>query len=153
LLVTPAPAGQHQDVLYRLFRIIDHYLAAHGNADLLGGPADLSFDANTMVQPDLFVADLAAFHRSHSWSDIRTLHLVIEIVSPSTAIADRGTKRWRYQEHGVAQYWIVDIDQRHVEISTPDAQFPRIERERLTWRHPALDHECTIDLLKLFDFG
>jgi hypothetical protein len=44
----------------------------------------------------------------------------------------------------------VDIDQRQVEVWTPDALFPVIEREQLTWRHPALDTSCMVDLVKLF---
>jgi Uma2 family endonuclease len=62
-------------------------------------------------------------------------------------------KRQEYQAHGIPQYWIVDGMERHVEVWTSAARAPVIERERLTWRHPALDQECVIDLLKLFDFG
>jgi Uma2 family endonuclease len=150
LLVTPAPAGRHQDVLFRLIRVLDHYLAAHDIQDLLGSPADLAFGADTMVQPDLFVADLAAFHRSGDWADIRTIHLVLEIVSPSSAKADRVTKRQLYQEQRIPQYWVVDIEERQVEVWTPGARFPVIEREQLTWRHPALREECAVNLTTLF---
>jgi Uma2 family endonuclease len=153
LLVTPAPGGRHQDVLFRLIRVLDHYLAEHGIADLLGAPADLSFDGDALVQPDLFVADLGAFHRSGAWADIRTLYLVIEIVSPSSAQVDRFTKRRLYQEQRIPEYWVVDIDQRQIEVWTPDAHFPVIEREQLTWQHPALDTACTVDLVRLFAVG
>jgi Uma2 family endonuclease len=154
LLVTPAPGGWHPLIVARLFGQLQPYLTAHGLADqLLTAPVDITFADDTVLEPDLFVADTAAFMRSGSSTDVTTLFLVIEIISPSTARVDRMLKRPEYQAHGIPQYWIVDGQLRHIEIWTPDAQFPRIERERLTWRHPALDHECTIDLLKLFDFG
>ena len=147
------PSLRHQRILARLFVILHHYLSAHGLEELLWSPADISFDAHTLVQPDLFVADFGPVNQQARWSDLRQLFLVIEGVSPSSATFDRGRKRARYQEAGVPEYWIVDGDQRHVEIWTPDAQAPVIERERLVWQHPALDDECVIDLVRLFDFG
>ena len=98
----------------------------------------------------LFVADCRAFSRSFAWQDIRTVYLVVEILSPSTARADRITKRRLYQEQRIPEYWIVDTEQRHVEVWTPDAGAPIVERERLVWRHPALETACTVDLRELF---
>ncbi len=153
LLVTPAPGGRHQFLLSQLTRILDRYLERHGIQALLCSPADLSFGGDTLVQPDLFVADLAVFQQTWQWSDIRTLYLAVEILSPSTARADRGTKRRLYQEQRIPDYWIVDIDQQQIEVWTPDARFPVIERERLVWRHPALAASCTVDVRRLLDIG
>ncbi|MBK7925483.1 MAG: Uma2 family endonuclease [Gemmatimonadetes bacterium] len=52
------------------------------------------------------------------------LLLVIEVLSPSTARADRFTKRRRYQEARVPLYWIVDPERAQVEVWTPDAVLP-----------------------------
>jgi Uma2 family endonuclease len=154
LLVTPAPGGPHQPIVTRLLTLLLPYLTAHGLSDqLLTPPADITLGPDTLVQPDLLVADTAAFLRSGAWNDVTRLFLVVEVISPSSARADRTLKRPEYQAHGISQYWIVDGEQRLVEVWTPDAHAPIIERERLTWRHPALDDECAIDLRKLFDFG
>ena len=153
LLVTPAPGGFHQRVLSRLHFDIYGYLAANGNEDVLFAPADISWGGDTLVQPDLFVADLAEFNRSGKWADVRTLYLAVEIVSPSSARADRFTKRRLYQEQRIPEYWVIDIDQRHVEVWTPDALFPLVERKQLMWRHPSLDAGCAVDLVKLFAQG
>jgi len=67
--------------------------------------------------------------------------------------ADRFTKRRLYQEQRIPVYWIVDIERRQVEVWTPEAHFPVIEREQLVWRHPALEAECRIDLDRLFPGG
>ena len=85
------------------------------------------------------------------WADIQTLHLVVEILSPSSLRADRFTKRRLYQEQHVATYWIVDTEHQQVEIWTPEALFPVVERERLTWRHPAATVDCTVELAALFN--
>jgi Uma2 family endonuclease len=150
LLVTPAPGGQHQPVLGELHLVLGNYLAAHGVRGVLFSPADISYGEDTLVQPDLFIADCAAFYQSGNWADVHTLYLVVEILSPSSVKTDRFTKRRLYQEQRIPEYWIVDIEQRQVEIWTPDALFPVIERERLTWRHPAIMETCVVDLGKLF---
>jgi Uma2 family endonuclease len=150
LLVTPAPGGVHQLVLARLFHSLNTYLLAHGLEEVLWSPADISFSRDTLVQPDLFVCGLEAFRVNGKWADLKTLHLVIEVVSPSSARADRFTKRRLYQEQRIPAYWVVDIDQRQVEVWTPDAQLPAVERHQLTWRHPALNEDCTVDVAKLF---
>lgn len=152
LLVTPSPGGKHQYVLGQLAGQVGNYLAANGLDREMRAPADLSFDADTLVQPDMFVADLGAFTQTWNWADIRTLYLVVEIVSPSSIRADRIIKRRLYQERLVPQYWVVDAEQRQVEVWTPGAEFPIVERETLTWRHPSLDVDCVVNLTALFRF-
>jgi Uma2 family endonuclease len=146
LLVTPAPGGRHQHVVMRLIRALDPYLMAHGLEAVLTAPADISFDGETLVQPDLFVGEFAAFLSSGEWADVRRLYLVIEVLSPATARADRTVKRRLYQEQRIEEYWIVDPAQHQVEVWTPEATFPRIEREEFTWRHPLLNDACRIDV-------
>ena len=154
LLVTPAPRDLHQLIVTRLFGELWEYLKPHGLADqLVTAPADITFANDTVLEPDLFVADTSALLRSRKWTDVTTLFLVVEVISRSTTRNDRTTKREEYQRHGVPHYWIVDGDQRQVEVWTPDAQAPVIERERILWRHSAIADECVIDLVKLFDFG
>ena len=154
LLVSPSPSGWHQAIVARLFGELRDYLKPHGLVDqLLMAPADITFADDTVIGPDLFVADTAALLRSGKWTDLTVLFLVVEVISRSTARTDRTLKRPEYQAHGIPHYWIVDRDQRQVEVWTPDAQAPVIERERLVWRHPVLDDECVTDLVKLFDFG
>jgi Uma2 family endonuclease len=42
--------------------------------------------------------------------------LVIEVLSPATALRDRELKRERYAQFGVPEYWIVDADAGKIEI-------------------------------------
>jgi len=150
LLVTPAPSGRHQRVVTRLNRILDAYLMQHGREELFAVPADISWDNATLVQPDLFVGDFDRFRQTFDWADIRTLHLVIEVLSPSTRRADRGPKKRLYQEQRIPQYWIVDVEKKCVEVWTPDATEARVERREVRWRHPALTSDCVVDLEVVF---
>lgn len=72
--------------------------------------------------------------RTFDWKRIKTLLLAVEVLSPSTSRYDRFTKRRVYQEFGVPWYWMVDIEERAVEIWTPEASLPTIERKGLEWQ-------------------
>ena len=133
LLVTPAPRLAHQYVLTNLGLKIGQYLQVHPVGQLLFSPADISWDEDVLVQPDIFVAAMSEA-RTFDWKQVKTLLLAVEILSPSTERHDRFTKRRVYQEYGVAAYWIVDIKSRLVEVWAPGAMFPLVEDERVSWR-------------------
>jgi Uma2 family endonuclease len=149
LLVTPAPRALHQIVLQRLLLALGNYLERERVGLLLASPADISWGPDILVQPDLFVVDLAEA-RTLDWRRMRTLLLAVEILSPSSVRADRFTKRRLYQEQGVATYWLVDPDARVVEVWTPDATFPTVEQERLTWRPVAAREAFSLAIEELF---
>lgn len=111
-------------------------------------PADISWGDDTLVQPDLFVADITEW-TGKAWSDLRTLHLVVELLSPSSLRADRFTKRRLYQEQRIPTYWVVDIEQKQVEEWTPDAIFP-VWCAIPWWRHLATSTDYVIDQKTLF---
>jgi Uma2 family endonuclease len=150
LLVTPSPGGFHQLAIGELFLALRNCLDRVGIRGVLMAPADVSFGDDTLVQPDLFVADLSVFERTGRWSDLGELYLVIEIVSPSSTRADRFTKRSLYQQQRVPEHWVVDLERECVEVWTPEATLPRVERDRLVWRHPRMDEVCVIELGQVF---
>lgn len=149
LLVTPAPRLWHQEVLLRLVVALRAYLAREPVGHLLVAPADISWDEGTLVQPDIFVADLEEA-RTLDWSRLRRLQLVVEVLSPGTARYDRFTKRRRYQEAGVPLYWIVDADQHRVEVWTPGARRALFERDRLVWNPAGVSAPFILELAELF---
>jgi Uma2 family endonuclease len=120
-------------VLVRLSQSLGRYLERNPLGQLLYAPADLSWSPDVLVQPDIFVAPWDEV-RTLTWDRIRHLLLVIEILSPTTARADRFTKRRLYQQVRVPAYWIVDADAHAVEVWTPDDALPKVERERVAWQ-------------------
>ncbi len=135
LLVTPAPRELHQRIVLRLAQALANYLDANPVGAVYASPADISWGPDILVQPDVFVATREEA-RTGDWARIRTLLLAIEVLSPSTSRQDRFTKRRLYQEVGVPLLWLVDGEARHVEVWTPDATWPAVERDALRW-HPA----------------
>ena len=47
-------------------------------------------------------------------------------------------------------YWIVDGDKHQVEVWTPEAELPPVERERVTWSPPGGSEPFTVELEELF---
>jgi Uma2 family endonuclease len=147
--VTPAPRLMHQRVVRRLVVALDQYLTHQGVGEAFTSPADISWTPDTLVQPDVFVADLSEI-RTLDWDNVKHLLLAVEVLSPSSLRADRFTKRRLYQEVGVPVYWVVDPDRHAIEVWTPDATFPTTERERVTWRPEGAGEEFTLELAGLF---
>ena len=150
LLVTPAPRAWHQRLVLRVASALEAYLAQHPDAGVaFVSPADISWGPDVLVQPDVFVVS-AEEARTLNWSRMRTLLLVAEVLSPSTARGDRFLKRLRYREAGVPHYWVLDGDERSVEIWTPSDEFPTLERERLVWHPAGAPRPFELDLQALF---
>ena len=150
LLVTPAPRELHQRVQLRLLLELGNYLKRHPAVGALyAAPADISWGPEILVQPDLFVVALDEA-RTADWAMMQTLRLAVEILSPSTSRQDRFTKRRLYQEVGVATSWFVDCDAGHVEIWTPEAVFPVIERSTVTWLPSGESEPFELSLVEAF---
>ena len=142
LVVSPSPRPSHQVVVGRLYVALTTYLARHQVGIALLSPADISWGRDdVLVQPDVFVVptdQARTLHATNAWPVITHLLLATEVLSPSSMRTDRFIKRRLFQNMGVPLYWIVDADAQTVEVWTPDAHFPTVERELLTW-HPAPD--------------
>ena len=149
LLVTPAPRELHQRVLGRLFLRLGACLERNRVGALYSSPADISWGPDVLVQPDIFVVDLEQA-RTSRWDKMKSLLLAIEVLSPSTSRQDRFTKRRLYQEVGISVAWFVDCDARHVEVWTPAAVFPVVERDRLSWHPTSAPEPFTLELPPLF---
>jgi Uma2 family endonuclease len=102
------------------------------------------------VQPDLFVVPLVEGRRPERFEDVGRLLLAVEVLSPSTARADRVAKRVLYRDQGVAEYWLVDLEARTVERSTPADARVEVLAEDLTWRVEGAASALEIDLLDYF---
>ena len=129
-----APRAPHQYVVTQLVLQLGPYLARNPVGQVFTSPADISWAEDVLVQPDVFVVTIKEA-RTLDWARMKTLLLAIEVLSPSTRRYDRFTKRRAYQAFGVRRYWMLDIEGQAVEVWTPEATLPSIERERVVW-HP-----------------
>ena len=118
LFVSRAPGIPHQRVLLNLEMAFGKYLDDHPIGILVPGAGAVFSDYDAVI-PDL------VFVSNERWSDVVTdirftaaPDLVIEIMSPGKENRDRDSlvKRQLYGKYGVAEYWIVDSENRLVEV-------------------------------------
>jgi len=84
-----------------------------------------------------------------SWQDALPLRVAIEVLSASTARADRIVKRHRFQRAAI-EYWIVDLDARVVERWRPGDRRPEVLEEKLEWRPESSVPPLSLDLPAFF---
>lgn len=150
LLVSPSPRPWHEEVGIRLLESVRAYLHTQGVGHAFGSRSDLSWGLrDVLVSPDLFVVPLEEARRL-DWLTLRTVLLAAEVLSPSSARADRFTKRRLYQERGVPLYWLIDPDAHTAEIWRPTDDFPTVERTALVWRPEGASEKFRLELAELF---
>ncbi len=150
LFVTPAPAWRHQEAVAELLGLLRAYLRRERVGHAFGAPADVVFSARNAVQPDVFVAPLVDGRRPERFEDVGRLLLAAEVISPSSGRADRVKKRALYRERGVPEYWIIDLDARTFERSTPDDARPEVLADEVVWHPVGAAEPLTIDLPSYF---
>ncbi len=151
LFVTPAPSLGHQEAIGHLHPLLREYVRANGLGWTMLSPADIVFSRRRLVQPDLFVVPAQPGGKPKEWAEVKALLLAIEVLSPSTARADRHRKRLIYQDERVPEYWVVDLDARLVERWRPEDARAEVLAETLVW-HPRPDLEpLRLDLPAFFD--
>ncbi len=150
LFVTPSPAWRHQRAVRELFGLLHTYLTRYPKGEVLFAPADVMFSQRNAVQPDVFVVPFADGRLAEKFSDVGRLLLAAEILSPSSARADRVKKRTLYRERNVPEYWIVDLDALTFERSTPDDARPEILVDEVIWQPVGAAAPLVIDVQKYF---
>jgi Uma2 family endonuclease len=115
LSVTPAPGTQHQRVIGRLYRLLSQHADARGLGEVFVSPVDCILSDTTVVQPDIVYVESSRSSLVSARGIEGPPTLVVEVLSPSTAQIDRGTKFQLYARYGVPHYWIVELEGRSIE--------------------------------------
>lgn len=112
--MSPAPVRMHQQISLAFERIIDEFLKDkpcemyHAPLDVrLPETGETDETAATVVQPDILV--VCDTQKLDDKGCLGAPDFIIEILSESTAAKDMNEKLFLYEEHGVKEYWIVDI--------------------------------------------
>ncbi|MEM1042896.1 MAG: Uma2 family endonuclease [Bacteroidota bacterium] len=122
-VIVHSPARhRHNDVTARLVALLKPYVTLHDLGTVVAEKALISLTRND-YEPDV------CFFGREKTSEITpdTLRypapdLVIEVLSPSTEVRDRGVKLEDYAAHGVAEYWLLDPDAETAEVYVLDEE-------------------------------
>jgi len=149
LFVTPSPLLPHQAVSGALHARLFDFVKARRIGWAFAAPGDVHVNRKSRVLPDIFVLPRTTTRMPKSWKDAPTPILVVEILSDSTAMRDLGAKSKLYNRAGVAEYWIVDWEERNVRVirrGEPDI----VTDDRIEWRPAGAAESLVIDLPALF---
>lgn len=146
LLVTPSPGHAHQRVVFEIALELRQYLDREKVGYVSISPSDIELEAETITQPDVWVAPLSMRRREFPLPE---LLLAVEVLSPSSSRHDRVRKRPLYQRH-VPEYWIIDPDARLFERWRRGEERPEILTEHIGWVPAGATQPFALDLRAFF---
>ena len=116
LFMSPPPEYTHDYVVKRLNRVLTLHLAKIGDkGSLLIPRAAIWTSKRTYLEPDLFYVS-AELEAQLDPKRRDTADLVIEVISPGSAMYDRNTKAQTYGALGVRELWLIDETAQTVEV-------------------------------------
>ena len=111
-----APKPSHQRILRKLLVSIDAFITQRELGEVFSSPIDVFLDDLNSPQPDIvFVPKSNATIVTDNGIE-GVPALVIEIISPTSIVRDRFTKKSLYERYGVQEYWLVDPQNQEIEI-------------------------------------
>jgi Uma2 family endonuclease len=120
IVMTPPAGHPHGAVEARIVAAILQHVDARKSGLVLGSSAGFELPSGDTVEPDVSYVSHAAFAAAappEQGKFYRAIpDLVVEILSRSTARRDRGEKKLIDERNGVAEYWIVSPESRHVSV-------------------------------------
>ncbi len=108
LIMSPAPVTRHQRISRKLGYAFNEFVEKKRNGEILFAPLDVVLSPHNVFQPDiLFISnenkDILTEKNVQGAPD-----LIVEILSPGTAVYDMGIKKDVYERVGVKELWILD---------------------------------------------
>ena len=114
----PSPTRMHQFAAGAVFAALLAFAAANRLGEVYIAPLDVILSPEDVLQPDVMFISNARAAISTPDNIRGAPDLVVEVLSPSTADRDRATKRDRYAQAGVLEYWLADPDAKTIEVLT-----------------------------------
>lgn len=151
LLVTPAPALQHELVVARIVQALAGYLPAELAVVFTRGSVEV--EPNVHLEPDALVVPVEQVRRgveSHPrWTGISEWWLAVEVSGEGSGVYDRDHKRPAYLALGIREVWRVDLQERCIFVSRPAAPEQR-QTEQLIWQPPECRDPLVLSVPALF---
>ena len=115
IFMSPSPREKHQAVIGKLYRLLCDFVERGNLGRTYIAPFDVHLPGGGVVQPDILFIAKARLEIVQDW--VRGApDLLVEGLSPENRERDLVVKRGLYAENGVPEYWIVDPEERTIEI-------------------------------------
>lgn len=117
LVKKSAPSPFHQRIVVRLTIALTRYIEQHQlGGEVLVAPVDVFVDDYNAPQPDVLYISPSQQHIVTADGVMGAPDLVMEVLSPSSISRDRNDKRKLYERLKVQEYWILDPNNRSIEV-------------------------------------
>jgi Uma2 family endonuclease len=114
--LTPAPNTKHQFVVHNLDISLSPCVQTNNLGEVWEAPLDVRLTEDTALQPDLVFVASTRLEIVCEDCIAGAPDLVVEVLSPSTAVHDRVTKLPIYAQAGVPEVWLIDSQAKTVEV-------------------------------------
>jgi Uma2 family endonuclease len=115
LYMVPPPEGPHNLAVSRLVGVFAAHANAYPDRCVVFVPRSAIWtSADTYVEPDLFLLRTARLAGMDA-GRLTTADLVVEVLSPASAVYDRTAKADTYAALGVQELWLVDLIKHGIE--------------------------------------
>lgn len=147
--MSPTPIPEHQRVAAELrAELLFALRKSNCKKCRAYDPLDYKIADDTILVPDIMII----------YGEVKKKYLdfapalVVEILSPSTALRDRHTKYQYYQQQGIKYYLIVDADKNNIDVyMLKDAEYSLQEMNTAYVFQLEADCSITPDFSKVFE--
>jgi len=131
LIMTPSPSYGHQAIVLKIASKLLDFVQRKRLGHVVAAPLDVYLTDLDVYQPDVIYVSNQRKHiikeRIKGAPD-----LLVEVLSPSNAYYDLGHKKNVYESAGIREYWIVDVQEKSVEVYVNrDNRFTLIDKKRV----------------------
>lgn len=116
LLMTPSPVPYHQWVAKNFVYDLERFVRQNKAGKVFGAPCDVLLNNENVLEPDVLFISTERLSIIGEKNIQGAPDLIVEVLSESTAYRDLVKKKRLYAEFAVKEYWIVDPNERTVDV-------------------------------------
>jgi Uma2 family endonuclease len=116
IIIMPSPTTNHQNIVKRLFKLLDSHVGDEKNGAVFFAPLDVKLDESNTVQPDvIYVSPEQAEIIKEKCID-GAPDMLMEVLSTNKK-DDLVDKKKLYEKKGVKEYWTVSPKKQEIKVN------------------------------------
>ena len=113
VIMSPPPIPKHQRVVFGFGKLLDSLIP---NGEVFVAPVGVRLDESNVPEPDIvWVSEGGNCVVGERYLE-GAPDLIVEVLSPGTALRDKTVKFRLYEKHGVREYWLAEPDAQYLEV-------------------------------------
>jgi Uma2 family endonuclease len=155
IFIMPAPIPRHQKLLFKLAKKLDDFTEKAGG-DVFPAPLTVRLFPKeddrdlTVFEPDIIVV----LDKSKIGDRVikGAPDMLVEVLSPSTALYDQNVKLDKYEAAGVREFWIIDPGDEKLQVYTlKNGRYQKCEYSKTDTVEVSILPGCSVKLDLIFN--